>query len=313
VTGALVRSTWFRALVTVGVLAWLAREISFAEAARAIVSLDPRAALIVLGLLALDRAVMIWRWLVLLRATGHTLRAKSAAWIYLVSAFVGGFTPAGIGSDIARAYTLGQRTSQGSDAVASVAIDRMLGMISILIVGASAALGWGARYGIDAQQLIGFAGLLILAGTVALLFADLLARRLIPEGWHEGAIGRRALRLADATAQYRGHRRALALVLALSIGVQLLRIGQAYVLGRGIGIDVAFAYYLIFMPVALLTLLLPISVAGLGIPQAGIVWLLAREGVPEPAGFALSTLIVLSGIVANLPGAWLYLRERRRR
>ena len=66
-----------------------------------------------------------------------------------------------------------------------------------------------------------------------------------------------------------------------------------------------------FMPVGLVALMLPISVNGFGVPQGVIVWLLRPVGVPPADAFALSTLIVLSGIVANLPGAWLYLRAER--
>jgi hypothetical protein len=116
------------------------------------------------------------------------------------------------------------------------------------------------------------------------------------------------MRLADAVGQYRGHRSALGGVALLSVGVQVLRILQAYLLGRGIGLDVTFTYYLLFMPIGLIALLLPISISGIGAPQGIIVWLLAPTGVPQPQALALSTLIVLSGIVANLPGAWLYLR-----
>ena len=70
-----------------------------------------------------------------------------------------------------------------------------------------------------------------------------------------------------------------------------------------------FWYYLLFMPVGLIALLLPISISGIGAPQGIIVWLLKPAGVPEPEALALSTLIVLSGLVANIPGAWLYLRS----
>jgi hypothetical protein len=121
------------------------------------------------------------------------------------------------------------------------------------------------------------------------------------------------LRLADALALYRGHRGALMIVLALSVGVQILRIVQAYLLGRGIGIPVPFTYYLLFMPAGLVALMLPISISGFGAPQGLIVWLLKPQGVPETDAFALSTLIVVSGIVANLPGAWLYLSRRSSR
>jgi hypothetical protein len=65
------------------------------------------------------------------------------------------------------------------------------------------------------------------------------------------------------------------------------------------------------MPNGLIALLLPISISGFGAPQAVIVWLLRPRGVPEHDAFALSTLIVLTGVIANLPGAVLYLKRRR--
>jgi len=52
-------------------------------------------------------------------------------------------------------------------------------------------------------------------------------------------------------------------------------------------------------------------VSGFGLPQGVIVWLLTPQGVPEADAFALSTLIVLSGLAGNLPGALLYLRARK--
>ena len=144
-----------------------------------------------------------------------------------------------------------------------------------------------------------------------MLWADRVLTALLPSGIRASGIGKRLTRLADAVSQYRGHRGALAGVALLSLVVQILRIVQAYLLGRGIGIEVPFSYYLLFMPIGLIALLLPISISGIGAPQGIIVWLLAPAGVPGPQALALSTLIVLSGIVGNLPGAWLYLRAAR--
>ena len=42
-----------------------------------------------------------------------------------------------------------------------------------------------------------------------------------------------------------------------------------------------FGYYLLFMPLGLLALLLPVSVSGFGVPQGVIVWLLRPQGVPS--------------------------------
>ncbi len=101
--GHLLRSTWVRLAVTAAILGWMATRIDMADAARAAVSVHPFAVVVVLALVGFDRVVMIWRWVLLLRATGAPIRAREAARIFLVSSFVGGFLPAGVGGDAARA------------------------------------------------------------------------------------------------------------------------------------------------------------------------------------------------------------------
>jgi uncharacterized membrane protein YbhN (UPF0104 family) len=299
VAGTLTGSLWVRGLLTIAVLAVLASRIDLRASLDAALRLQASSALAVLALLAIDRGVMIWRWMILLRARGAEISAKSAVWIYLVSSFVGGFLPAGVGADVARAYALSQRTSRGNEAVASIAIDRLLGLLSIAVMGTP-------------RLLLPIATAIVVSISVAMLWADrIVGAFLFGVSDDRTGIGMRIFRLAGAVGQYREHRAALGAVALLSLAVQVLRILQAYLLGRGIGLDVPFSYYLLFMPIGLIALLLPISISGIGAPQGIIVWLLAPAGVPAPEALALSTLIVLSGIVANLPGAWLYLRAER--
>ena len=303
------RSLWIRSAITAIVLAIMLSRISVAEVLDVIARVRPEMVVSVLVLLAADRVVMIWRWIILLRATGQRIATKSAAWIYLVSSFVGGFLPAGIGADLARAYTLSQRTSETSAAAASVAVDRLLGLLSIVLVGIFGIVV-GGRWTRGSRDVWAFAlaAAMVAIGMAAVLWADRWIL-LVPVRWTQTAIGRRMQRLASALSEYREHRVALVSVSMLSIGVQLLRIVQAWLLGIGIGLTVPFAYYLFFMPIGLVALMLPISISGFGAPQGIIVWMLRPVGVADADAFALSTLIVLSGIVANLPGAWLYLRR----
>jgi uncharacterized protein (TIRG00374 family) len=309
VTANLTGALWLRGLLTLGVLAVLAFKIDMRATAEALLRLQPGAAAAVLGLLALDRALMVWRWVVLLRARGVAVSTKSATWIYLVSSFVGAFLPAGVGADVARAYSLSRRTARGSEAVASVAVDRLLGLASIVAMGMVGVLVAGRQIPGTPPLLLPVVAVIVLGGTVAALWADRVVGSLLTS--RTSPLASRLRRLADAVAQYRGHRLALAGVALLSVAVQVLRILQAYLLGLGIGIDVPFSYYLLFMPIGLIALLLPISISGIGAPQAIIVWLLTPRGVAEHDALALSTLIVLSGIIANLPGALLYLRSTR--
>ena len=297
----LTRSWWVRALLTIAVLALLVSRIDLRDSAAALGRLNLPLAFVVLLLVAADRAVMIWRWIILLRARGTAISASSAASIYLVSSFVGGYTA--MAGDAARAYSLSRRTEQGSEAVASVAVDRLLGLLSILVIALIGIAVAGSQMAENSVAVFAAVAVVLVAGMMATLFADWWIRIALPDTWHQSAIGARALRLADALAAYRGHRSAIVAVSLLSIGVQLLRVTQAYLLGVAIGIDVPFSYYLLFMPAGLIALMMPISLAGFGAPQGLIVWLLQPRGVPAADALALSTLIVLSGIVANLPGA----------
>lgn len=300
--------SWVRLAVTVGILGYLATRVDLGEAGSALLRLQVGAALLVLLLLAVDRAVMIWRWILLLRASDAAVSARSAAWIYLVSSFAGSLLPAGVGADLLRAYALGRRTAAEADAVASVAVDRLLGLLSIVLLGLTGAWLWAGRTpGEIWPRALGVT--VVVAGVCAVLFwVDHLARLLVPTAWRTHRYAQRVARVMDALGRYRTRRGTLMVVFALSVAVQVLRVLEAYVLGRGIGISVGFGYYLVFMPVGLLLLLLPVSISGFGLPQGVIVWMLRPQGVPDAHAFALSTLIVLSGLVGNLPGAWLYLR-----
>lgn len=304
-------ATWFRIFLTAAILVYLGSRIDLRAAGMALVHLDLGAAGVVLILLAVDRAVMVWRWILLLRASQTAVSIPSAIWIYLVSSFVGSFLPAGVGADALRAYSLGRRTAENSEAFASVAVDRVLGMLSIVLLGVAGVAVWTQRVDPGLWQPTLVLVILTAGLTGGVFWSDRLLRAALPEAWHGSRHAARLLRLADALARYRGRHSALGSVMLLSIGVQVLRVLEAYVLGRGIDITIGFGYYLVFMPVGLLMLLLPISISGFGLPQGMIVWMLRPQGVPDPQSFALSTLIVLSGLVGNLPGAWLYLRARK--
>jgi uncharacterized protein (TIRG00374 family) len=297
-----------RLAITAVILAILAMGIDMGDSARAIAAIDLRYLALVLVLVAIDRSVMILRWVLLLRASGIAIATRDAARLFLVSSFVGSFMPAGVGADAARAYGLARETTTGSEALASVAVDRILGVFSIVIMSMVGVLAWAPA---REDWRIAMAILALTIACSAVFWASDWLRWAIPDAHHDHSLARRVLRLGDAVGRYRGRSGVLAQVMAWSIAVQVLRITQAYFLGLGLGLTVPYSYYLLFMPLGLLMLLLPISISGFGAPQAGIVWMLRPVGVPDVQSYALSTLIILTGLAGNLPGLWLWLRQRR--
>jgi len=238
------------------------------------------------------------------------IRLKSAAWIFLTSSFVGSFMPAGIGGDVMRAWTLSRRTADRGGAIASVTVDRVLGVVAVLLLGGAGLAVWHQGSGLHSGWLVAAFGAAI-AGALCLLWLDVLYDRIVPSRWRHGWIAA-AGRLAEALAAYRSAHGTLVTVLLLSLLVQVIRVLQAAVLSAGLGLDVPLAYFFVFMPAGLLLMQLPISIGGFGAPQGLIVWLLELRGVPNAPALALSTLVVLMGIAGNLPGAILFFREGRR-
>jgi uncharacterized protein (TIRG00374 family) len=299
-----------RVAITAAILALLARGIDMGASAQAIAQIDLRYLAGVLALVAIDRCVMMHRWILLLRARGIAISTGEAVRLFLISSFVGSFLPAGIGADAARAYGLSRDAATGSDAVASVAVDRLLGVLSLVVMAVVGVLAWTPQGRSDWRIAGAIVTVAIACGAV--FWANELIRWIIPNHRHDGFLTRRLLKVTDAVGRYRSHRGVLLHVMAWSIVVQVLRVTQAYLLGVGLGMTVPYAYFLLFMPLGLLLLLLPISISGFGAPQAGFVWMLRPLGVPDAQSFALSTLIVLTGLAGNLPGLLLWLQERRR-
>src|SRR5438132_1252905 len=88
-------------------------------------------------LLLPDRVLMAHRWIALLDPVrDRRPRFAIILRIFLVSTFVGTFLPGSVGGDAARAWSLGREGVPMSQAVASVVVDRVLGVASILIIAA---------------------------------------------------------------------------------------------------------------------------------------------------------------------------------
>jgi hypothetical protein len=253
---------------------------------------------------------MAYRWLVLLRPFSGPggPRFGAVMRIFFVSTFVGTFLPASVGGDAVRAYALAKEGVDAPASVASVLMDRMLGVLSLLVM-AVAGLLLARQMARDPLVLAALAATaLVCASTAAVVFsrrAAALVQR--AASWLPWARARAlAARLLSAVQVYATRHGDLANVLVGSIGVQALRIVQAYFLGLALGITAPLATYAAFIPLILLVMLLPVTINGLGTSQLAFVWAFGQAGVPAAQSFPLSVLFVALGVVGNLPGSLLY-------
>jgi len=298
-----------RAAIAAGLTAYILWRSHPREVLAAMAGADWRLIAIAVALVLVDRALMAYRWLLLLCIIDPADRPPlgEVMRIFFVSTFVGTFLPASIGGDAVRAYSMTRLNVRGGDAVASVFMDRMLGVASILIM---AAVGLLLARDLAGNRTIVLSLAVAAAACVATLvviFSDSAARlaavaiAMLPARLRSFGEG-----LLASVRRYSSYHGQLANVLLGSLAVQTLRIVQAYFLGRGLGITAPLGTYFAFVPVILLVMLLPVTFNGIGTSQAAFVWFFGRVGVAAPSAFALSVLFVALGVVGNLPGGVLY-------
>jgi uncharacterized protein (TIRG00374 family) len=303
-----------RIVVAVALTAYILWRVHPADVLRVTAGADWRWIAGAIALLLLDRTLMAYRWMVLLRALtpGSRPPFNAVLRIFFVSTFVGTFLPS-VGGDLYRAYSLSRLKVSGVESAASVLMDRVLGVMSIVIVGVGALLPAPAVARNPWMLLtLALASFGCLVAGVAVF-----SERASAAGQHMAARlpGVQAPRLGagliDAVRRYSRHRGELVNVLGMSVGVQVIRVIQAWCLGRALGIEAGLVMYFIFIPIVLLIMLLPITVSGLGTSQGAFGWLFGTIGVPAAAAVALSILFVALGVVGNLPGGVLYVLGNR--
>jgi uncharacterized protein (TIRG00374 family) len=277
--------------------------------ARAAMRADWRWLAAAIGLVLIDRALMAWRWIALLP---RDVTTRTAVWpllrIFFVSTFVGTFLPGSVGGDAVRAWQLSSsRNVAGSAAVASVIMDRLLGVVALILMAAAGTFVIESLRDDSRLTLaVGFTAAAAAGGALAMLSERAATLMLDRMAWLPAAVHRKASDVLGALRGYRARPAIVLSVLVASIAVNVLRVLQAWMLGRGLSIDAPLGAYFAFVPIILLIMLLPVSINGIGTSQAGFVFFFARVGVPGAESFALSVLYLGLGLLGNVPGGLIF-------
>jgi len=276
---------------------------------RAAAGADLRWIGLAIALVLIDRTLMALRWIDLLSALtpGSRPRFSIVLRIFFVSSFVSNFVPS-VAADMYRAYALSRYDVHLAESTASVLMDRMLGVLSLVIVGL-VALPFAREIASD-RGLIAGLGMAFLACAMAgvVVFSERAARVVVAlaSSVPSNRLHRVTASLTDAVRRYARHHREMTRVLVMSVLVQAIRVVQAWCLGQALGIDLPLVMYLALVPAIVLVMQLPITVNGLGTTQWAFEALFVPRGAAPAPVFALSILFLALGVIGSLPGGLLY-------
>jgi len=263
------------------------------------------------------------RWLLLLRVQGFRLSWRRATSIFLIGLFLLTFTPGLIGGDAARVlYVIQEAPERKAQAILAVAMDRLMGLVSLILLAALAVLcryHWLAMT--PATSWLEYVTLMILACSAgALILSCLMARLPWLSILEKNPVMGEKLR--DVGATFRAYRRhwprmiqALLNTLAAHIFYFLTVYCAARALGAfdGPGSKPWHGFWDVFciMPIVNTLTALPISLAGIGVRETLFQVLLNDLcGIAAGVGAAIGSLGFTMRVVWGLPGGLLLLRYR---
>ena len=102
-------------------------------------------------------------------------------------------------------------------------------------------------------------------------------------------------------------------IVALAAIAQLGFIASVWLAARGLGIEAGLGDCLVVVPPVIIATLLPVSIAGWGVREGAMVFGFGLLGVAAADALALSILVGIANVAAGLPGAALWLAERKLR
>jgi len=221
---------------------------------------------------------------------------------YFAGQAVSNVLPTTIGGDVLRAARLAGDTGDASDSFASLIIERLTGWLVLpLLTFIGFALDAQVRgmgrpatiaLAISAGTLVGLVGILVVAD-----HPRLGGRFTQRQGWRRflGSVHLGVSRL-------RRHPGSAARVVAAGCVYQLVLVLAATAAARALSIDLGVTAVLALYPAVLVTQVLPIGIAGLGVREGALVYFLAPLGVPHDQAVALGLLLFTLNLLVSVLG-----------
>lgn len=290
-------------LAIVGLVAW---SVDIGQAMGLLASADGDLLLVAFAALTLQTVISAARWKITAARLEHRFSLLVAVREYYLAQFLNQTLPGGMVGDAGRAY----RARHSAGLVRSgqaVLFERLSGQIALIGVAAPGfALTLLVPGGPNWPTTLGTIALAVGAGLVVvpiLIFGGSKA---------PGAVGR-ASRDFIGAAQYAIFApEVLARQVALSLGTVACNLAAFAACAAATGTPLEPLAVITIVPIVLLAMVVPLSVAGWGVREGAAAMLFPVLGATSEAGVAASIAFGLVFLSVTLPGALVLLWEARR-
>jgi uncharacterized protein (TIRG00374 family) len=237
------------------------------------------------------------------------LSFKESLSFYVQSYFKGTFfnqvLPSSIGGDAVRVIDLSKQGYDKKDAFYDVFIDRVIGLVGLLVLNLIASIIFYGTFPSDFSQLIIFISLVGVVGFASLFIfhsIDFLENIKIVNLLH---------RLSRRLNKHYTSKTLLLKHISISVAVHLLTVLAMYGISLSIDAHLSFEMLLIALPPVFLLTIVPISLAGWGIREGAMVGIFTLVGADPTKVLAMSILYGLLLIISAIPGSYFWMKNKK--
>lgn len=303
---------------------WLSRQQRWNTLVKIFLRMNMGVFAAALGIFIIGQMIIGLRWWLLLRSQSIFIDLWAAVRLHFLGLFYNNFMPGSVGGDLLRAWYVTKHTSKKFEAVLSVFVDRVIGLLTTLTIavffyslflrGKGIVITSGVPGGF-LDSVVQYRRLLLWAFVViAVIFSILLSRTkgraILAKACSSIRLhaGMMIEKLKNAVILYCRKPLTILVVFTLTVFLQLLTITGFWLLGVNLGITAGIEYYYVFFTLTWVFGAVPVSIAGAVVVEGLLAYLFIRfAGVEAEAALALALCQRFVWMLASLPGAAIHL------
>jgi glycosyltransferase 2 family protein len=285
---------WLRPVVSIALLAILLAITDVAQVVTIMSRVNPALYALALILFALSILSATWKWHLFLPSApfGALLRT------YLSSLFFFLLPTGTLGAEASKLVLTRTHRLSLTAVAGSIVMDKLSGLLALALIGAVAGLASRHALGVPAGIMLLCASLAFLAGMYGARSWE-LPRRLLSRA---GGAGRKAAVLFDAIVGLGQRPGVVSHTLAMGIVSQGLIVTIYACLATGLGLSYPLPEFTLCVVLANFAAIVPVSMAGLGVRELGLVALLAQLGISAEGATALALAVFSVFVIGALAG-----------
>ena len=302
-------------LCSFGLIFFLYQNISFGQIKDLLADVSILYLIPIAFLLFLNTIISAKKWQLFLHADGVPLPLFELTISYMSGTFCNLFLPSNIGGDTYRVYDIAKQSNDAARSAASVFADRLSGFVALVTLSLLSSIY--ASMQMESIHLVAIPFLLFIAFTlvlVALVRQDPLRKILhVTRLDRYPAVERISEKLFLSFSCYGSNRMLITKVMMLSFTFQLSVITVIYLMACSLGAEVAYFYFIAFVPLIMIMEALPISIFGIGVRDYGYVFFFTQVGMSDIETRTLAIYFTATAILYSLVGGLFFMYKLWRR